>query len=70
MRSRGEETGAITVLPYAAVTKGCRGEELAEIGLLREAGAAAFTDGQRAIADTRLMRLALSYARGFGARII
>jgi dihydroorotase len=70
MKSRGEETGAITVLPYAAVTKGCRGEELAEIGLLREAGAAAFTDGQRAIADTRLMRLALSYARGFGARII
>ncbi len=70
MKSRGEETGAITVLPYAAVTKGCRGEELAEIGLLREAGAVAFTDGQRAIADSRLMRLALSYARGFGARII
>ena len=70
MKSRGDETGAITVLPYAAVTKGCRGEELAEIGLLREAGAVAFTDGQRAIADSRLMRLALSYARGFGARII
>src|SRR4051794_4206849 len=70
MRSRGEETGAITVLPYAAVTKGCRGEEMAEIGLLREAGAVAFTDGQRAIGDARLMRLALSYARGFGARII
>ena len=70
MRSRGEETGAITVLPYAAVTKGCAGEALAEIGLLREAGAVAFTDGQRAIGDARLMRLALSYARGFGARII
>ena len=70
MRSRGEETGAITVLPYGAVTKACAGEELAEIGLLREAGAAAFTDGQRAIGDARLMRLALSYARGFGARII
>src|SRR4051794_37137386 len=70
MRARGEETGTITVLPYAAITKGCRGEELAEIGLLREAGAVAFTDGQRAIGDARLMRLALSYARGFGARII
>ena len=70
MRSRGEETGSLTVLPYAAVTKGCRGEELAEIGLLREAGAVAFTDGQRAVGDARLMRLALSYARGFGARII
>jgi dihydroorotase len=70
MRSRGDETGSLTVLPYAAVTKGCRGEELAEIGLLREAGAVAFTDGQRAVGDARLMRLALSYARGFGARII
>ena len=70
MTNLGHETGALTVLPYGAVTRGCRGEELAEIGLLREAGAIAFTDGQRAIADIRLMRLALSYARGFGAMIV
>jgi dihydroorotase len=70
LRSKGEETGSLTILPYGALTKGCRGEELAEIGLLREAGAVAFTDGERAIASARLMRLALSYARGFAARII
>ncbi len=70
LRARGEETGSLTILPYGAVTRGCRGEELAEIGLLREAGAVAFTDGQRAIANARMMRLALSYARGFGARIV
>lgn len=70
MENLGAETGRIAVLPYGAVTRGCRGEELAEIGLLREAGAVAFTDGQRAIADTRLMRLALSYARGFDAMIV
>lgn len=70
MRALGEETGAITVLPYGAVTRGCRGEELAEIGLLREAGAVGFTDGQRAIGPARLMRLALSYARGFGAMVV
>ena len=70
MRSRGEETGSLTVLPYAALTRGCRGEELSEIGLLREAGAVAFTDGQHALGDVRLMRLALSYARGFDALII
>ncbi|MCQ8242408.1 dihydroorotase [Rhizosaccharibacter radicis] len=69
LRARGEETGAVTVLPYGAVTKGCRGEELAELGLLREAGAVAFTDGVRAVADARVMRLALSYARGFGATV-
>lgn len=70
LRTKGDETGSLTILPYGAVTRGCRGEELAEIGLLREAGAVAFTDGSRAIGSTRLMRLALSYARGFGARIV
>ncbi len=70
MRSRGEETGSLTVLPYGAATKGCRGEDLAEIGLLHESGAVAFTDGARAIGSARLMRLALSYARAFGAKVI
>lgn len=70
LRARGEETGSLTVLPYGALTRGCRGEEMAEIGLLREAGAVAFTDGQRALGSARLMRLALSYARGFGARVV
>jgi dihydroorotase len=70
LRARGEETGSLTVLPYAAATRGCRGEELAELGLLHEAGAVAFTDGARAIASARTMRLALAYARGFGARVI
>jgi dihydroorotase len=70
LRARGEETGSLTILPYGAVTAGCRGEELAELGLLREAGAIAFTDGGRAIGSARLMRLALSYARGFGTRIV
>lgn len=70
LRARGDATGSLTVLPYAALTRGCRGEELAELGLLLEAGAIAFTDGRRAIASARLMRLALSYACGFGARIV
>ena len=70
MRTKGEETGSLTILPYGAVTRGCRGEEMAELGLLREAGAVAFTDGAKAVASSRLMRVALSYARGFGARII
>jgi dihydroorotase len=68
--TRGRETGAVTILPYGAATKGCLGEELAELGLLREAGAVAFTDGTRAIASSAMMRLALSYARGFSARIV
>ena len=70
LRARGEETGSLTILSYGAVTTGCRGEELAELGLLAEAGAVAFTDGSRAVASARLMRVALSYARGFGGRIV
>ena len=67
---RGEATGSVTLLPYGAATSGCAGKELAEYGLLREAGAIAFTDGVRAIASARTMRLALSYARAFGAFIV
>ncbi|MCW3475699.1 dihydroorotase [Limobrevibacterium gyesilva] len=70
LRTRGEETGSLTILPYAAATRGCRGEEMAEIGLLHEAGAVAFTDGARAIGSARMMRLILSYASGFGARVV
>jgi dihydroorotase len=70
LRARGDETGSLTILPYGAVTVGCRGEELAELGLLAEAGAIAFTNGSRALGSARLMRLALSYAKGFGARIV
>ncbi|MDE2516642.1 MAG: dihydroorotase [Rhodospirillales bacterium] len=70
LRARGEETASLTILPYGAVTRGCAGQELAELGLLREAGAVAFTDGTHAVGSARMMRLALSYARGFGARIV
>jgi len=68
--ARGAETGSLTLLPYAAATKGCAGLELAEYGLLGEAGAIAVTDGQRAIGSSRLMRRALSYAKGFGMRVV
>jgi dihydroorotase len=70
LRARGEETTSLTILPYGALTVGCYGEELAELGLLAEAGAIAFTDGSRAIGSARMMRLALAYARGFGGRIV
>ncbi|MBJ7252996.1 MAG: dihydroorotase [Acetobacteraceae bacterium] len=67
---QGEATGSVSLLPYGAATSGCAGKELAEFGLLRAAGAIAFTDGVRAIASARTMRLALSYARAFGAFIV
>ena len=70
LRARGEETGSLSILPYGALTRGCEGQDLAELGLLREAGAVGFTDGTRTIASARLMRRALAYASGFGAPIV
>jgi dihydroorotase len=70
IKARGEEIGSISLIPYGAATRGCAGEELAEYGLLKAAGAVAFTDGRRAIGSARMMRRALSYASGFGARIV
>ena len=70
LRARGEETGSITIHPYGALTRGCGGAEMAEIGLLREAGAVAFSDGRNALADARLMRRILSYTRHSGARVV
>ena len=55
---------------YGAITKGLQGKELAEMGLLAEAGALAFTDATRAVADAQVMRRALQYAATFGLMII
>lgn len=67
---RGEATGSVTILPYGAATAGCQGKEMSEFGLLKEAGAIAFTDGRHAIGNARTMRLALSYARAFGSFVV
>jgi dihydroorotase len=60
------DTAVVNVYPAAAVTKGLHGEEMTEIGLLREAGAVAITEGRSSIANAQLMRRALTYARDFG----
>lgn len=67
---RSRELKRTKVRNYAALTKGLLGAEISEIGLLKEAGAVAFTDGGRAIADAKVMTRALSYAKAFDALII
>lgn len=62
---RATDTAVVRILPAAAVTRGTRGEELTELGLLAQAGAVAFTEGDRPVASPRLMRRALSYATTF-----
>ncbi len=63
------DTASVNVFPAAAITKGLEGREMTEFGLLREAGAVAFTEGRRTVASSLVMRRALTYARDFGAVI-
>ena len=67
---RAQATAKVRVLPCAALTKGLLGETMTEIGLLKEAGAVAFTDGDRSVANARVMRRAMAYAATFNALVI
>ena len=64
---RGRELGLVNVLAAGAATRGCKGLALAEIGLMREAGAAYITDADRPISDSRVLSRVMSYAHGVGA---
>jgi dihydroorotase len=67
---RARDTSVVSIHPAAAVTKGLEGREMTELGLLKEAGAVAFTDGDRAITSAAVMRRALTYARDVGALLM
>lgn len=67
---RAAATARVRVVPMAALTRHLAGETMTEMGLLMEAGAVAFTDGDRTIANARVMRRALAYASTFGALVV
>lgn len=67
---RARDTAIVHVHPMAALTKGIKGREMTEIGLLKAAGAVAFTDGAKSITNAQVMRRALVYARDFDALIV
>ncbi len=59
----------VNVHPAAALTKHLAGEEMTEFGLLREAGAVAFTNGRNPMHNAQVLRRAMTYAREFGSVI-
>ena len=67
---RARETAAVRILPMACATQDRGGERMTEMGLMAEAGAVAFSDGDRPVADALVMRRALSYATAFDLLII
>lgn len=67
---RARDTSLVRVVPMAALTKGLMGQELSEIGLLKWAGAAAFSSGRRSVTSALVMRRLLTYARDFDALVV
>jgi dihydroorotase len=67
---RARTDGAVRVYPIGAITRGSKGEELAEYGDLREAGCVAVSDDGRPVASARVMRRALEYAQAFDLAVI
>lgn len=69
VKKTARDKALVNVYPAAALTRGLKGEEMTEIGLLKAAGAVAFTQGRHALADTQVLRRAMTYAREFNAVI-
>src|SRR5919205_3450698 len=67
---RARDTAIVHVHPMAALTKGCEGKEMAEMGLLKAAGAVAFSDGSKSVVNAQVMRRVMTYSRDFDALIV
>ena len=67
---KAEEAGYCQVLPIACITKGMQGEDIVEMGILKAAGAVAFSDDGRPVSDAQIMRIALLYSQGVDGLII
>ena len=62
VRDRAKEVGVVHVYPIGAITKGSKGQELAEMSAMADAGAVAFSDDGRPVDNSRMMRLAMEYS--------
>jgi dihydroorotase len=69
VHKRGRETGYVNVRTYGAISKGLKGNDLTEMGLMVEAGAVGFTDDGLPLMNAGLMRQALTYSKDLGVPI-
>ena len=67
VKKTAHDQAVVNIYPAAALTRGLAGVEMAELGLLQQAGAVTFTNGRHGIADTQLLRRIMTYAREFDA---
>jgi len=69
IQRRAEGVAKVKVYPAGGLTLGLDGAKMSEIGLIREAGAAFFTNGDRPVEDAGVLRRAMSYASSFDALV-
>ncbi|MYA79744.1 MAG: dihydroorotase [Acidobacteriia bacterium] len=67
---RARHSAIVNVFPIGAITKGSKGEQLAEIGAMKKAGIVAISDDGRPVMNSRVMRRAMEYAASFGLTVI
>lgn len=67
---KARAAGLANVYPVGAVSKGSRGEQLAEIGEMVRAGARAVSDDGQPVMNAQLMRRAMEYASMFDVPVI
>jgi dihydroorotase len=65
VRALGDKAGLCDVIPAGSITRGLEGESLTDIGEMAQAGVRLFTDDGRCVQSSRVMRLALEYAKAF-----
>lgn len=68
--SKAGSEGYVNVLPVGCITQGSKGENLAEMGDLKEAGCVAVSDDGKPVVNSELMRRALEYAKGMDIMLI
>lgn len=70
IKSRQKEVDLCKIHPIGAITRGEKGESLADIGKMAKAGAVAISDDGRSVMNSNIMRLAMEYANGFGLKCL
>lgn len=68
--AKAKAEGLVNVFPVGCITQGMKGENLAEMGDMKEAGCVAVSDDGRPVSNPELMRRALEYAKGMGIMLI
>lgn len=70
IKNKAKECGVVHVYPIASITKGMNGEEITEVGELKEYGAVAVSDDGRPVMSAALMKKAMQYCKSFDMPVI